>query len=82
MNDKLIQNGQALTGGQMPTNGVPEKAPQERPAVQIIEQNQPARVASAAPEAPKLATVNLEAINRQAAQQQAAKVAPQRKLIS
>merc|ERR1711935_1080433 len=78
---RFQQNGQALTGGQMPSNGVPETAaPVEQPAVQIIEQNAaPVAVAAvAAPEAPKLATVNLDAINRQAAQQQgAAKVAPQ-----
>ena len=70
----------------MPSNGVPETAaPVEQPAVQIIEQNAaPVAVAAvAAPEAPKLATVNLDAINRQAAQQQgAAKVAPQREFRS
>merc|ERR1711892_1285463 len=37
---RFQQNGQALTGGQMPSNGVPETAaPVEQPAVQIIEQN-------------------------------------------
>ena len=71
----------------MPVNGVPEPAePAAQPAaVQIIESTPaavPVAVAAAVPEAPKLASVNLEAINRQAAQQQqAAKVAPQRKPI-
>lgn len=71
-----FKNGQALTGGQMPANGVPEQTqPKEAaPGVQIIEKN-PAPVPAApsavpaAPPAPAMAVVDVGAINRAAQQQ-------------
>merc|ERR1712135_279864 len=73
---RFQQNGQALTGGQMPANGVPEQTqPKEAaPGVQIIEKN-PAAVPAApiavpaAPPAPAMAVVDVGAINRAAQQQ-------------
>merc|ERR1719197_597667 len=73
---RFQQNGQALTGGQMPANGVPEQTqPKEAaPGVQIIEKN-PAPVPAApsavpaAPPAPAMAVVDVGAINRAAQQQ-------------
>lgn len=71
-----FKNGQALTGGHMPANGVPEQTqPKEAaPGVQIIEKN-PAAVPAApsavpaAPPAPAMAVVDVGAINRAAQQQ-------------
>lgn len=72
----VFKNGQALTGGQMPANGVPEPTqPKEAaPGVQIIEKNPaPAPAAPnavpAAPPAPAMAVVDVGAINRAAQQQ-------------
>merc|ERR1712227_772180 len=82
---RFQQNGQALTGGQMPANGVPEQTqPKEAaPGVQIIEKNPaPAPAAPnavpAAPPAPAMAVVDVGAINRAAQQQVPAQSAQMR----
>merc|ERR1711970_715785 len=71
-NKNSDQNGQVLTGGQMPSNGVPEQKPAV-PDVQIVEKQPATQVTvaaiSTAPAGPAPTVVNLEAINRAAAQQ-------------